>query len=237
MTTPTCDRLICALLFRYGLMGRSEVECFHRLIRPSMTVLDIGANQGVYTLLFSSLVGDSGKVFAFEPDPLLFQTLQKNLECNGTSNVTAFNIALGSVLESRTLHRSMLNLGDNRLAQGGLGGFRDLTTVPVKRLDDVPISSKVDFIKIDVQGWELEVLKGMEKTLDQNRNVQLFIELWPKGLKRVGTETSEVVNWLQDRGFSLARVDSRSIESHSAVREIHDLIPRRGYWDIYAFRA
>lgn len=237
MTAPTCDRLICILLFRHGLMGRTEVECFRRLVQPAMTVMDIGSNQGVYTLLSSLLVGDRGKVLAFEPDPLLFQTLQKNLERNGASNVSALNIALGSATGSKILHRSMVNLGDNRLAEDAPGAFRDAVTVPMKRLDDVPFSGKVDFIKIDVQGWELEVLKGMERTLDENQNIQLFIELWPRGLKEAGTEPIELLNWLHDRGFSLTRADTRSIERRKPVADLNDLIPTKGYWDIFAFRA
>src|SRR5580698_569946 len=82
VTPPSLDRLTCLVLHRLGLMGKGEKAAFGRWIRPGMTVVDVGANQGLYALLFSGLVGPSGSVVAFELEPDMFASLKLNCQAN-----------------------------------------------------------------------------------------------------------------------------------------------------------
>src|SRR6266852_7397832 len=93
---PSLDRLVCLALHRVGLMGQADKMFLERHIRPGMIVVDIGANQGLYTLLFAKLVGTAGSVIAFEPEPNMFEALVHNCRNNSVSNVQMYNMALGS---------------------------------------------------------------------------------------------------------------------------------------------
>lgn len=198
---PTADRLLALWLHRIGMMGSQEVALFRTHIHLGMSVLDIGANQGIYSLLFAKLVGDQGKVFAFEPEPGLFESLTRNGKLNRADNLTCYQIALGDRPGKLTLQRSLLNSGDNRISvanwtSGGLD-------VDVLRLDDAAEFAPVDFVKIDVQGYEMHTFAGMERTLAKSPSVKIFFEFWPYGLRQAGTQPINLLRFLQDRGFRL----------------------------------
>jgi hypothetical protein len=125
MVACSRDRALNLLLHKIGIMGADEKNLFGKLIKPGMTVIDIGANQGLYSLLFSRLVSDSGRVFSFEPDPILFDALQRNIILNSAENIQAFPVALGSSEARMTLYSSLINSGDNQIGSrpGRLAGL------------------------------------------------------------------------------------------------------------------
>jgi FkbM family methyltransferase len=124
-------------MHRLGLMGAEQKRFYEKLLRPGSTVVDVGANQGLYSLLFSKLVGPQGRVFSFEPDPALFQSLQNNCYRNGATNIKYFNCALGAQVETLMLYHSRLNSGDNRLAEGERGDWFFEVPVRMDTLDSV----------------------------------------------------------------------------------------------------
>jgi len=83
ITATSLDRLLNLYLHRYGLRGEEEKQFLERHVKPGMRVLDIGANQGIYSLLMSRLVGPSGHLHCFEPDPRLFASLRENCRRSG----------------------------------------------------------------------------------------------------------------------------------------------------------
>jgi 2-polyprenyl-3-methyl-5-hydroxy-6-metoxy-1,4-benzoquinol methylase len=93
---PTLDRWVALQAHRLHLMGSTEFKFFQRFVGHESHIVDVGANQGIYTLSISRQAGD-GKVFAFEPDPKLFATLKSNVERNSVQNVVLFNAAAASV--------------------------------------------------------------------------------------------------------------------------------------------
>lgn len=204
MTPPSLDRLVCLALHRAGLMGNSDKTLLSRWIRPGMVVVDVGANQGLYSLLFSELVGPSGEVFAFEPEPTMFRALVHNCKRNSAGNIRLFPFALGSNCGTATLSRSLLNSGDNRLAAGPREHFSAEAQVEIVTLDEVIGDHHIDFIKIDVQGWEFEVFRGMDRTLQANPAVQIYFEVWPQGLIDAGCQPAAPLQYLSDRGFDLS---------------------------------
>jgi FkbM family methyltransferase len=127
-----------------------------------MTVMDVGANWGLYSLLISRAVGPSGKVYAFEPVPEIFARLKEHIALNNATNVIPVPIALSD--EKGTAKMSVKG--------GGSSLFRrvsdEFVEVQVERLDDFVEREKierVDAIKIDVEGAELKVIRGADKTL------------------------------------------------------------------------
>jgi hypothetical protein len=99
------------------------------------------------------------------------------------------------------LHRSSINSGDNRLSASP--AHPEEVQVRVARLDDVLPSVRVDFIKMDVQGWEAEVLRGMKQTLESNPGLLMYFEYWPHGLRRAGEHPLTLFEILRQSGFAV----------------------------------
>jgi FkbM family methyltransferase len=236
MAAPSLDRLVCLALHRVGWLGKAERSLFQRWIRPGMVVIDVGANLGIYSLLLSRLVGSSGSVIAFEPEPDMFEALACNCKRNGAENIVLVNQALGSMPGTALLSRSLLHGGDNRLAPGHKTGFRKLVPVQVVTLDEVIGQRPVDFIKIDVQGWEGEVFRGMEGVLANNPNLQIYFEFWPRGLTNAGCDPAELLSRLSGRGFHLAEQIKGELKALRSFAEIGKALRGHRFVNVYASR-
>ncbi len=151
------DRLSLSV---FGAYEVPETDLVKKEIRNGMTVVDIGANIGYYTLLFSGLVGKSGRVFAFEPDPANFYLLQKNANEN-----KRFNVVLENKAVSQANGFAKLYIGENRTDDRIFdpGEKRKIIDIATIALDDYFKSLKLfpDFIKMDIQGAEIYALRGM----------------------------------------------------------------------------
>lgn len=216
LAAATFDRWLYLRLHRLGWMGRKERATFQRIVRPGMTVLDIGANLGLYTVFFAHLVGGTGRVVAFEPDPALFALLRHNLTLNGGTNITAHNLALGSRSDRAVLRKMILNSGDNTLGFDGSRYFRREVPIDVVALDEFSPSLRFDLVKIDVQGWEFEVLRGMARALAACPHAGIYFEVWPAGLRQAGCAPAEMARWLQARGYRLHDAATGSVLDESA---------------------
>lgn len=201
LTATSMDRLLYLWLHRLGLMGGEEKRLLKEFVRPGMRVVDIGANIGLYTLLLSRLVGETGRVFAFEPEPTLFRAMSTHCTANAAPNVTPINLALGDQPGRVRFERNAFNSGDNRL--GGLGWSGEGVEVEVACLDDALPELQVDFVKMDVQGYEFGVFRGMERIFAANPAIEIFFEFWPFGLGVAGSEPRELLDFLRARGFRI----------------------------------
>ena len=186
---------------RLGLMGTDEIEVFQRFVQPDSRIADVGANQGIYTLFLARLAS-LGHVYAFEPDPTLFASLEANVRRNHVENVTLFNTAAASEPNKLTLQPGRLNRGDNRIISDVSAGAGTIEVKAVP-LDQVIPSSRLDMLKIDVQGFELNVLRGATQLLQQNRDLVIVLEFWPYGLRKAGSAPEELLNFLDNAGFSI----------------------------------
>ena len=210
MRAASLDRLIALGLHRLGWMGRDEAILLRKLVRPGMQVIDVGANIGLYSLLLARLVGPSGSVVAFEPEPNLFAILRENCLSNNAANVVLFQCALGRTSELASFHRSAFNSGDNRLDRASAA--HDAVEVRVERFDDFQPDSRPDFVKIDVQGHELAALSGMERALSANPNVQVLFEFAPAALRKAGTAPALLLEFFRERGFELYETEGARLK-------------------------
>jgi len=137
-----------------GVYEPFETELVKKEIKKGDVVLDIGANIGYYTLIYAKLVGEEGKVFAFEPDPDNFALLKKNVEINGYRNVILAQKAVSNKTGKIRLYLSEVNKGDHRIYDSHDG--RKSIEIETIRLDDYfkNYNVRIDFIKMDVQGAE-----------------------------------------------------------------------------------
>jgi len=199
--TSTLDRLASLFLHKVGILGREETEILRRLVSNRMTVVDIGANQGLYTIFLADLARP-GKIFAFEPHPMLYQQLVSNLRENRIENVECYQTALSNSSGVLTLHLGQLNLGDNYIVKAG-GNVTASVEVPAATLDELFEGTRIDFLKIDVQGWEAAALAGGRSVLEKNQGIVLLFEFWPFGLRRAGADPKEFLSYLTELGFSI----------------------------------
>jgi FkbM family methyltransferase len=178
------------------------------LLGPGEVFLDLGANIGYYTILASFACGPQGAVYAFEPDPANFDLLERNVALNGLRNTVTVNAAVGATTGSVTLFHSEDNRGDHRTYDTG-----DRTSSVLVRkvaLDDwfAGRSSRVDFVKMDTQGSEVEIIDGMRGLIEANRrHLRMVVEFWPFGLAGSGKSAAALVERLRRFGFSVQKVD------------------------------
>ncbi|RZK15072.1 MAG: FkbM family methyltransferase [Flavobacterium sp.] len=145
-------------------------KTFATYIKQEDIVLDIGANIGFHTLYFASLVGENGKVIAFEPIPSTFALLEENVGLNNFNNIVLHNLALGN--ENATLG---INIEENNINPGANNLFNEGNTlVHCKIGDDIVVDEKVNFIKIDVEGYELLALKGLSELIRKQKPTIIF---------------------------------------------------------------
>jgi FkbM family methyltransferase len=148
----------------------------HFTPKPGDVVIDVGAAFGLYSILASKMVGPKGKVVAIEPEPKIFQMLNSNIELNKLSNVKTLNYGAYSEETKLQLYSSYSVIPERAGKNPS-----DFTEVECKKLDNLIFEieniNEVNWIKIDVEGAELEVLKGATKILSKSKDISLLIEI------------------------------------------------------------
>lgn len=201
------DKYVSPVLARHGCFEPFETELVVNEVRPGDVALDLGAHIGYYTLLLARLVGPSGRVVAFEPDPLNYAILCRNVALNGLTNVELHPLAASDRPGRLKLYRSGDNAGDHRLHPAAED--RPAVEVGVVTVDELLAgrAAGVDFVKMDVQGSEGAVLEGMAGVLGRSRLVKMAFEFWPLGLERAGYGAGRLLTRLGSLGFRLYEVD------------------------------
>jgi FkbM family methyltransferase len=189
-----------------GVYEPQETELVRREVGAGDVVLDLGANIGYFTLIFGALVGDKGRVFAFEPDPENFALLDENIAMNGYKTVVAVQAAVADQTGTTRLYLSEDNKGDHRIYDSR--DDRRAIDVPVISLDDFfdGYTGRVDFIKMDIQGAEGLALAGMQSLLERTTPRMLLTEFAPASLRRAGTDPAHYLSLLGDAGYQLCEI-------------------------------
>lgn len=209
-------------LYYRGIYEEGIIKKLSELLKPGMVFVDIGANIGLYSVIASHLVGDIGKVIAFEPQKELENIFYENLRINNLSNVIHKPFALGKNSKTGRLYQvSRTNDGQATLKTNDNDAyFGSPEEVNVCRLSDVLEDLKIEFvhgIKIDTEGAELDVLKGFRDWFQKKPPDFLLLECIEKHLKRFGDDTASLISFLRHFGYKiycLYRGRWRPIESH-----------------------
>ncbi len=172
MLYPAGDTFIGPSLAAYGEYCPEEANVFRQLVKPGHVVAEIGANIGTHTVVLSRLAGAGGSVIAFEPQRLVFQLLCANLALNGIANVDARRQGVGDAV--RSLRLSPPDPG--AVANFGAVSLKPDGTDPVEivSLDSLGLT-RLDFVKIDVEGMEAAVIEGAADTIRRLRP-KLYVE-------------------------------------------------------------
>jgi FkbM family methyltransferase len=191
-------------------------------VRIGDVVVDVGANIGLYAIALAKRVGDSGKVHAFEPDPTNFRALSRHCSMNGvTARVVLYEVAAAEKDGSLSFEGG---LG----SESHIGGDGQLYRVDGISLDSVFAGGCVDILKIDVEGFEEQVLKGASTLLeDLKRGPRIiYVEVHPFAWHRVGTTGESLPRFLADCGY---RTEDLSGNVIARVESYGEIVDRRKY--------
>jgi FkbM family methyltransferase len=181
-----------------GLFEPDETRLLADLLGPGDSCIDVGAHIGWFTTLAAGLVGASGQVVACEPYPSNLILLQKNLDQNGCRNVRLVATALGSRLGTLSL---AAGAGDSGAVTALDWAHDGRVEVPMTTLDDISGDlGDIALIKMDVEGWEAQILAGAEETLARTRHV--LIEINRPALKKAGSSEEDLFDLLRRAGFT-----------------------------------
>lgn len=194
MLYPPKDKYVGRSFKEYGQFSEGEVQIFSHFVAKGSVVLDVGANIGAHTVPLAQLVGEGGVVVAFEPQPVLHQILSANLVLNSVPNVITYAMALGD--RSGECLIPVLDYSKEENFGGvGVDAVEEGDVVPISRLDDFQLD-RVDFVKLDVEGFESKVLEGAEATLSRCRPI-MYIE------NDRSEKSAELIQHLFDLGYRL----------------------------------
>ena len=206
------------------------VELVRKITRPGMVALDIGANVGYYTRLLSTLVGSSGHVLAFEPHPRSFTLLRQNtVQLN---NVSLIAMAVGHMEGWATLYDSLPEAGSSSLRCDArqVAELRDVhrgQALAPRIVKDLPTATysvkttsvdsylserhirEVNIVKIDIEGAELDALRGMEEIVKRSKQMAMFIELNPRTLRQFDSSPLELWSKLCDLNFEIKAINRK----------------------------
>ena len=186
-------------------------EALWKLVKPDATVVDVGVNIGETLMNIARLVGEGGRVFGFEVNPRTLKKCQRNLSLNAFRNIALHGVGLGrSPGRLRIFSPSLRNSGGDRLRDLGEDAGGAARTVAVTTLDAFATEhglAHVDLIKIDVEGFEMNVIAGALETLRRDHPV-LFVELDDANLREQGSSAASLVAFLESLAYSVTSAET-----------------------------
>lgn len=237
----TRDISITPHLILDGYWERWVSKLFFYTIQPGMTVLDIGANCGYYTLLAAMKVGRMGTVHSFEPNPFHHNNILKSLSINGFSNTYLHKVALSNKNGEIDLYvpipeniQEQTDTGSASLFRSNLNTSKfETIKVPAVELSSyLPNLTKVDVIKLDIEGAEPLVMESLFKIIDNSGSMEIFMEYYPKRWVTQGYDPELILNGFLERGFCFHIIDHNSNIIPVGVKELASLKNENTYLDI-----
>lgn len=200
-TLPGGERVRLSPRYRHVSWNPEEYEAFKAAVRPGATVLDVGANVGAYTALFAQWAGPSGRVIAFEPAPAAVAGLRELVRLNGLADRVEIEESAVAGSVGTAAFTSDAASGANALAaQPGSPGTITVRTTSLDAFCDARALSP-DVVKIDVEGAELDVLRGARRTLASPR-IAAFVEFHPSAWRSRGIARADIEAVLAGQGLA-----------------------------------
>ena len=205
-----------ASIYWTGFHEFKEMRFLHSFLKKEMTFIDVGANQGEFSLFAAGRLS-GGRVLAFEPMSLFFDRLTLNVKLNNMTNIKCFQLGLSDRAGETEIYFN----DDNQLNHEGLASLFTLNKddqrreiIQVRMLDDIVQTEKIgkiDLIKIDVEGSEWAALRGSEKVLKQYKPA-LMVELNDATAALAGYKVEDMINWLKTFGYTPHRIVRKGLE-------------------------
>lgn len=194
-------------IFTTGIYEADILSLIKNYVRKRDTVLDIGANIGQHSLFLSCLVGEEGRVHAIEPNPRLVVQMRRSIERNNFQNISIHECALGTEEEKKKLYIPINNVGGASIVPYQI----NTSTISINLIKGDNLCKpfgKISFIKMDVEGFEYEVLRGLEHTIEMSCPI-IFLEYspihWP--LENRVSHGQALLGFLKNLGYTFFDVE------------------------------
>ncbi|OQY36538.1 MAG: hypothetical protein B6243_02910 [Anaerolineaceae bacterium 4572_5.2] len=227
---------------------KSEIAFFKKYCREDMVFVDIGSNVGLYSALALHTLNSDGRIIALEPHPESFTLLSKNVEVNqkergaaDAPQIDIFQMAASSQSGSRTLALNPENKADNRVSDAP----EEWESIPIeaKSMDNLLAEQEIEevnFVKMDVQGYEHRIVAGFTETLRRSKRTIVLTEFWPQGMNASGGDAHTYLQDLSDLGFTLYELKERPLGHIEPLEDWDALIKRlhgRKYTNLIAVKG
>ncbi len=227
---------------------KSEIAFFKKYCREDMVFVDIGSNVGLYSALALHTLNSDGRIIALEPHPESFTLLSKNVEVNqkergaaDAPQIDIFQMAASSQSGSRTLALNPENKADNRVSDAP----EEWESIPIeaKSMDNLLAEQEIEevnFVKMDVQGYEHRIVAGFMETLRRSKRTIVLTEFWPQGMNASGGDAHTYLQDLSDLGFTLYELKERPLGHIEPLEDWDALIKRlhgRKYTNLIAVKG
>ena len=195
-------------LFKTGIYEPYLVSTLQKYLSPGGVFIDLGANEGYFSVIASKLVGTTGKVVAIEPQARLQYIIHKNLTLNHCNNVQILPVAVSDKSEKASLNLSPdMNTGASSLSRSTLYPLpkQEVELVTLTKIFEQENITSCDLIKIDIEGWEYEAIMGSLELLRDHRIKAISLELHPQVLSKRGLSADVITRHLSQLSYSLDR--------------------------------
>lgn len=216
-----------------GSYERKYMDIFCSKIREGDIVIDVGAYIGIFSLVASKRVGPKGCIYSFEPVPISYERLMRNIKINKAQNIKAYNWGLSNRNEILPINVPRKIPGEATLCQTsateiyrGIKVQKDVIEISLKPFDtfyNEECLNKVNIVKIDAEGEELKILRGMKYVLKSN-DLILFIEINPYLIKNSGGSIEELMKILYNSGFKYIYSHKLNLKIEININNINNII-------------
>ncbi|MFD3885031.1 FkbM family methyltransferase [Streptomyces microflavus] len=224
--------LIQRYIYLFGVWEPHMTRWLRQRLKPGDTYVDVGANIGYYSVLASKLVGDQGRVVAFEASPAFHERLLQQVRLNGCRNVRAVNAAIADARKTlKFVLASSHNMGANSIVpwDGEAESEFEIEAGPLPEMLESDEIASARVIKIDVEGAEGGVIRGLAPMLDQLRpDAEITCEVTPDRMAQLGDSADELLATMREHGFNAYRLANEyTPESYLTALRGSPLIPVR----------
>jgi len=214
----------------FGSYGLLIVEAMKRLLKPGGVFVDVGANIGYLSAIAAGIVGKQGQVHCFEPVPTYFERLERLVELNPGHSITINSKAAGEAPGDCTIYVTR-EPGQNTMVPAYKSGPEIISTlnVPVVRLDSYFAERKINrisLLKIDAEGFEFPVLKGLQHFLEESKQRPAIIcEIAPRAYSLMGRTISELSDYMAVYGYAAYDlIDRKTPINLSSIQHVEDVL-------------
>jgi len=192
-------------LLKYGIYEAEMINSIKKLLKPGDTFIDLGGNEGYFSVIGAKQVGANGRVFCIEPQERLWPTIIKNASANNFSNITLVPLGISNIPGQAliTLYPS-LNTGASSIVSTFRSRFYPNQIISLCTLDSLIKNyfiEKVDLLKIDIEGFEVNALISASESLKNKRIKKLLIEIHPQQLKQLGQKKEDLFSLMLGYGY------------------------------------
>lgn len=212
-------------IYVHGVMEPKESAFVNQFLKPGMVFFDVGANMGQYTLFGAQRVGKTGKVHSFEPSRRMFGELEYNIQLNKLSDICVLNQAaiseasgtarLSQYEEGAEVYGS---LGTQHWADKSIIGYDEVKTITLDEYIVERNISKIDLIKMDIEGAELLALKGAKRILSQSDAPVIILEMSDRNTSGFGYQAVDIWDFFANLGFSMYSLNRKGRLAGKAER-------------------